>query len=51
MPPIKLMMSKQPPQRQSEIWNAITDAVRKHQDAKSGAATLQNKVIYITAKR
>ena len=47
--PIKMMISSQTPQRQSEIWNAITDAARKHADA-TGAVTLQNEVIYIAAQ-
>jgi cyclopropane fatty-acyl-phospholipid synthase-like methyltransferase len=49
--PIKLMISKQSPQRQTEIWNAITEAVRRYADAKTGAVTLQNEVIYVAAKR
>jgi SAM-dependent methyltransferase len=49
--PIKLMISKQSPQRQTEIWNAITEAARRHADANTGAVTLQNEVIYIAAKR
>ena len=48
--PIKMMIASQTPQRQSEIWNAITEAARKHADS-AGAVTLQNEVIYISARR
>jgi ubiquinone/menaquinone biosynthesis C-methylase UbiE len=48
--PIKMMIASQTPQRQSEIWNAITDAARKHADG-TGAVTLQNEVIYVVARR
>jgi ubiquinone/menaquinone biosynthesis C-methylase UbiE len=48
--PIKLMISKQSPQRQTEIWNAITEAARKLVDANTGALTLHNEVIYIAAR-
>lgn len=48
--PVKMMISSQGLQRQSEIWNAITEAARKHADG-TGAVTLQNEVIYITARR
>ena len=48
--PIKMMIASQTPQRQSEIWNAITEAARKHADS-TGAVTLQNEVIYIAARR
>ncbi|MGI0015393.1 MAG: class I SAM-dependent methyltransferase [Nitrososphaera sp.] len=46
--PIRIMIASQTPERQGEIWNAITEAARKHADA-TGAVTLQNEVIYITA--
>jgi enediyne biosynthesis protein CalE5 len=48
--PIKMMIANQTPQRQSEIWNAITEATRKHADS-TGAVTLQNEVIYVSAGR
>lgn len=48
--PVKMMIASQTPQRQSEIWNAITEAARKHADS-TGAVTLQNEVIYISARR
>jgi SAM-dependent methyltransferase len=48
--PIKMMIASQTPQRQSEIWNAITEAARKHADS-TGAVTLQNEVIYISGRR
>jgi ubiquinone/menaquinone biosynthesis C-methylase UbiE len=48
--PIKMMIASQTPQRQSEIWNTITEAARKHADS-TGAVTLQNEVIYIAARR
>jgi ubiquinone/menaquinone biosynthesis C-methylase UbiE len=47
--PIKMMIASQTPQRQSEIWNAITEAARKHADS-TGAVTLHNEVIYIAAR-
>ena len=47
--PIKMMIASQTPQRQSEIWNAITEAARKYADS-TGAVTLQNEVIYISAR-
>jgi ubiquinone/menaquinone biosynthesis C-methylase UbiE len=48
--PIKMMIASQTPQRQSEIWNAITEATRKYADS-NGAVTLHNEVIYILARR
>jgi len=48
--PIKMMISSQGIERQSEIWNAITEAARKYADG-TGAVTLQNEVIYIVARR
>jgi len=47
--PIKIMIASQTPERQSEIWTAITEAARKHAD-QTGAVTLQNEVIYIAAQ-
>ena len=49
--PIKLMISKQSTRRQTEIWNAITEAASRHRDANAESITLQNEVIYIAAKR
>lgn len=47
--PVKMMIASQTPERQSGIWNAITNASRRYADA-TGAITLQNELIYIAAK-
>jgi SAM-dependent methyltransferase len=49
--PLKAMIAGQPAARQEEIWNAVTEAARKHADPRTGALNLMNEVIYVAAKR
>ena len=49
--PLKAMIAGQPPARQEEIWNAVTEAARKYSDPSTGALNLMNEVIYVAAKR
>lgn len=48
--PIKMMISNQTLQRQSEIWNTITDAARRHADS-TGTVNLPGEAICIAARR
>lgn len=49
--PIKAMVATQPAARQQEIWNAVTEATRKHADPSTGAVNFANEVVYVAAKR
>ena len=49
--PIKAMIAGQPAARQEEIWDAVTEAARKHADPGTGALDFVNEVIYMAAKR
>ena len=43
--PIKAMIAGQPAARQEEIWDAVTEAARKHADPGTGALDFVNEVI------
>jgi SAM-dependent methyltransferase len=49
--PLNAMMAGQSAARQEEIWNAVTEAARKHADPHTGALNLVNEVIYVAAKK
>ena len=49
--PARMMMAGLPAARQQEIWNAITEAARKHADPATGVVSLDNEVIYVSARR
>lgn len=49
--PLNAMMADKSAERQEEIWNAVTEAARKHADPGTGILNLQNEVIYVAAKR
>lgn len=48
--PINAMLANEPLDRQERVWRAVTDAVRKHEDAE-GILKLRNEAICVTARR
>jgi hypothetical protein len=49
--PAKTMASNQQPERQKEIWNAVTEAARRYADEGTGSVNLQNEVICVPGQR